>query len=65
MKAERVRRGWTIEEAASRMKIDKQTLYRWEHEESQPNATKILELAALYECDPGYLMQSDSTERVA
>lgn len=49
LKAARVNKGLTQQEAARRLKISNKTLLRWEKGETMPTANYILALCELYE----------------
>lgn len=49
LKAARVNKGLTQQEAAKRLKISNKTLLRWEKGETMPTANYILALCELYE----------------
>lgn len=56
MRAERVRRGLSIEEVAKSVGMHPNTLNRWEHGEADPLAINLVNLAQLYGCTPEYLL---------
>ena len=48
LKAARVNRGMTQNEAAKAVKINRETLIRWENGKSCPDGRKLIELCQLY-----------------
>ena len=56
MKAERVRKGLTIKEAAATIGVSTNTYNRWELGYTEPSATHIITLSKLYGCTPEYLL---------
>jgi transcriptional regulator with XRE-family HTH domain len=67
MRAERVRHGLTVEEAASAVGMHQNTLGKWERGEADPLAMNLVKLAALYDCSPEYLLglTNDRGEKTA
>lgn len=56
MRSERVRAGLTIEQAAERLGVHKNSVRRWETGESEPMAGALVDMAHLYGCTPEYLL---------
>ena len=56
LKAERIRRGLTAEEAAKEIGISVSTLRSWEQGAKEPQALNLINAAKFYECDPEYLL---------
>jgi transcriptional regulator with XRE-family HTH domain len=56
MRAERVRHGMTLEEAAKVAGMHPNTLGKWERGEADPLAENLVRLARLYGCTPEYLL---------
>ena len=56
MKAERVRCGYTIREAAKKLGVHPNTVSSWENETAEPLASNIVAMAKLYGCTPDYLL---------
>lgn len=59
----RVTRGLRVEDAAKRVGVTKDTLWRWERGTTTPDATYLMKLSSLYECDPAYLMSESAMIR--
>lgn len=56
MKAERARAGLTIEQVAEKLGVHPNAVSRWENNASEPKGSHIVQLAALYDCSPDYLL---------
>lgn len=59
MKAERVRRGMSMQQVADSVGVHVNAVSRWESGDAEPMAGNIVALAKLYECTPEYLLESD------
>lgn len=56
MKAERVRKGMTLEQVAKEIDVHVNAVSRWENGASEPTASNLIALCHLYECSPEYLL---------
>lgn len=61
--AERARRGWTLDEFASKMGVTRKTIYSWFKKGKIPNS-KLNQMADLFGCSVDYLVGL-KTERTA
>lgn len=66
MRAERARKGMTVEQVADAIGVHANAVHRWEHGDSEPLATNIVALSKLYGCSPEYLLDmTDAPDGVA
>ena len=56
MRAERARRGLTVEELAEKIGVNRSTVNRWETGQSAPTADSLVRLAQFFQATPEYLM---------
>ena len=56
IKAERVRCGMTVEDAANALGVHKNAVYRWERGLAEPSASHLVAMASIYGCTPDYLL---------
>ena len=56
IKCERVRLDLTIEEAASRLDVAKNTLTNWELGKTAPNGMDLIKLSGFYGCSTDWLL---------
>ena len=60
MRAERARKGLTIEQVGKAIDVHPNAVSRWENGDSAPTAGNLIALCGLYGCTPEYLL--DMTE---
>ena len=63
MRAERARKGLTIEQVGKAIGVHPNAISRWENGESFPTASNLIALCNLYECSPEYLLDMTNDER--
>lgn len=56
MRAERARRGLSIDAAANEIGVHPNALARWENGQAEPTASNLIALSNLYKCSPEYLL---------
>ena len=56
MKAERVRKGMTLEDVSNAIGVHVNAISRWENDTAEPTASNLIALCHLYECSPEYLL---------
>lgn len=57
MKAERVRRGLSIQQVSEMVGVHVNAVSRWENGEAEPMGSNLIKLSRLYSCSPEYLME--------
>lgn len=60
MKAERVRRGLSIQQVAEMVGVHVNAVSRWENGEAEPLWSNLIKMSRLYGCSPEYLMEQTS-----
>lgn len=60
MKAERVRRGLSVQKVAEIIGVHVNAVSRWENGEAEPMASNLIKLSHLYHCSPEYLIEQTS-----
>lgn len=60
MKAERVRRGLSVQKVAEIIGVHVNAVSRWENGEAEPMASNLIKLSNLYHCPPEYLIEQTS-----
>lgn len=60
MKAERVRRGLSIQQVAEMVGVHVNAVSRWENGEAEPLGSNLIKMSRLYGCSPEYLMEQTS-----
>lgn len=57
MKAERVRRGLSIQQVAEMVGVHVNAVSRWENGEAEPLGSNLIKMSRFYGCSPEYLME--------
>ena len=61
MRAERARKGYTVNQAAQKVGVATNTYFRWEHGLSVPSAVSVVALSKLYGVTAEYLLDESHT----
>lgn len=65
MKAERVRKGLTIEQLGDIIGVSSNAISKWENSKASPTASNLVALCNLYGVSPEYLLDMTSDEHGA
>lgn len=57
MKAERVRRGLSIQQVAEAIGVHVNAVSRWESGDAEPLGSNLIKMSHLYHCSPEYLIE--------
>ena len=57
MKAERVRRGLSIQQVAEAIGVHVNAVSRWENGDAEPLGSNLIKMSHLYQCSPEYLIE--------
>lgn len=61
----RKQKGWSQEELAMRLEVSRQSVSKWESDQSIPDMNKIIALSSLFDVTTDYLLKDDLTEEHA
>lgn len=56
MRAERARRGLSIQQVADEIGVHANAVSRWENEDAEPSSRNLIALCKFYGCSPEYLL---------
>lgn len=56
IRAERARKGISLEKAGKAIGVSANTFQSWEKGEKEPRATNLMKLAIFFDCTPDYLL---------
>lgn len=58
----RKKQGWSQEELAERLNVSRQSVSKWEGEQSVPDITKIIQMSEIFNVSTDYLLKEDKME---